>query len=147
MGMRMSQGSRRRSACRAGVLGLLLWTGGESFGAQETEPDLEPTVEESTADTAWWNGDRLFGDWVGPRLALEERGIEIEALLTEDVAGLVSGGVDRGTYSLGAFELAFAFDLEALVGWKGAEFVVNNTLIGGHRLSKKVGDWQWTSNI
>jgi len=73
--------------------------------------------------------------------------ILLQATYTGEVMSNASGGVKRGTRYLDNFDLVFEADMEALVGWNGAQVHVYGLYNNGHSISDLVGDTQAVSNI
>ena len=63
--------------------------------------------------------DHLFGDWGGLRTQLHDLGIDLTLDWTAEVAGNVSGGVQRGATYAGQVGLEADVDWEKLAGFKG----------------------------
>jgi porin len=78
----------------------------------------------------------LFGDWMGVRSSLADRGVTVAALVIADPFGNVSGGVRRGAadYNLAAFGIIFHTD--RLFGWHGGQFHVGFAENFGTSLSR-----------
>jgi porin len=89
-----------------------------------------------------------LGDWGGTRSAMEERGIAFGIHYTQEVLGVLSGGLSRGTEYNGLLELDLDLDLEKFVGWKGATIHAAGFAAAGESLSERhVGDEGNVSNI
>lgn len=73
--------------------------------------------------------------------------ILLQATYTGEVMSNASGGLKRGTRYLDNFDLVFEADLEALVGWNGAQVHIYGLYNNGHSISDLVGDTQAVSNI
>ena len=77
--------------------------------------------ESASSLEKWWAGKRGTGDWLGPRPALEDRGINITGKWIGTFYGVAAGGLDRR----GAFDQSLHFDLKVdfarLTGWAGLE--------------------------
>ena len=73
--------------------------------------------------------------------------ILLQATYTAEVIGNASGGLRRGTRYLDNFDLVFEADMEALVGWNGAQLHVYGLYNNAHSISDLVGDTQAVSNI
>lgn len=91
----------------------------------------------------------LLGDWGGLRSALEQRGVDAEAVLTLDAMQNLEGGAKRDGTVLGNFDLTFTADTARAGWWENGTFFLY--LLGdfnaGGLLTDKVGDLQGTSNI
>lgn len=73
--------------------------------------------------------------------------ILLQATYTGEVMSNASGGMRRGTRYLDNFDLVFEADMEALVGWNGAQVHVYGLYNNGHSISDLAGDTQAVSNI
>lgn len=73
--------------------------------------------------------------------------ILLQATYTGEVIGNASGGLKRGARYLDNFDLVFEADMEALVGWDGAQVHVYGLYNNGHSISDLAGDAQAVSNI
>lgn len=71
----------------------------------------------------------------------------LQATYTAEVIGNASGGLKQGTRYLDNFDLVFEADMEALVGWNGAQVHIYGLYNNGHSISDLVGDTQAVSNI
>ncbi|MBE1529953.1 porin [Sphingopyxis sp. OAS728] len=71
----------------------------------------------------------------------------LQATYTAEVIGNASGGLKRGTRYLDNFDLVLEADMEALVGWNGAQLHVYGLYNNGKSISDLVGDAQAVSNI
>ncbi|MHA4837543.1 carbohydrate porin [Sphingopyxis sp. MSC1_008] len=71
----------------------------------------------------------------------------LQATYTAEVIGNASGGLKRGTRYLDNFDIVFEADMEALVGWSGAQVHVYGLYNNGRSISDLVGDTQAVSNI
>lgn len=89
----------------------------------------------------------LFGSWGGLKDKWAESGVTVEAVVTGDIMGLVSGGIDRGLYQTFAYQLTTSVDTETAGLWKNGTFVVSGLALTGQPLNQVVGDYQWSNNI
>lgn len=89
----------------------------------------------------------LFGDWGGSKNTLQENGIAVEGVVIADVAGVVSGGRERGAVHTVLYSLGIETDTAEAGLWEDGTFVVNLVGITGGPIYQKVGDFQFTSNI
>ncbi len=109
-----------------------------SAAAFAGSPSLKtPIIESDLKTERWAGGDYFFGDWGGARTRLAEKGVTFDSYYVANPAGLVSGGKTRGngfTY-VDNFYLGVAFDLEKLVGWRGATFAVSGINRAGGSLT------------
>ena len=89
----------------------------------------------------------LLGDWGGKRSALAEKGIDIEAVATVDVLGVVSGGIEQGVESPANFDLAVQIDTGKAGWWNNGTlrlYLLGNT---GGDTTNLLGALQVASNI
>ncbi|WP_260929273.1 carbohydrate porin [Novosphingobium sp. 9] len=97
----------------------------------------KPADDDQSASDA---GDAKKG--IGPLSVIGNRwahdGIRIRALLTNDVAGNVTGGVHRGTGNVGQFYIGADLDMNKLVGWKGGALHFTLYHDYGRSLAKQV---------
>lgn len=91
--------------------------------------------------------DALFGSWSGLRDQWAESGVTVEAVVTGDVMGLVSGGLDRGLYQTFAYQLTATVDTAAAGMWENGTFMFSGIALTGQPLNSYVGDYQWSNNI
>ncbi|MBJ7259806.1 MAG: carbohydrate porin [Chthoniobacterales bacterium] len=85
----------------------------------------------------WWRGDSLTGDWWGTRNWLDkDKGIEFSGTYTTDLAGNPIGGMEQGFTYTDNIAFGLKFDLEKLVGWRGATFTIAATDRNGTSLSQ-----------
>ncbi len=84
-----------------------------------------------------------------PRQHLEERGIDIEAILTTDIMHNIDGGIERDSTLLGNLDLTLEIDTEKAGLWKNGTFFIYGlgNFNTGKLLTEIVGDFQTTSNI
>lgn len=85
-----------------------------------------------------------------PRSANEQidRGVNLSAVYTAEVRGVVAGGIDRGVRYLDNLDLQVALDADRLLGWHGARLFLYGIYNNGRPLSPAlVGDLQGVSNI
>jgi porin len=71
----------------------------------------------------------------------------LQVTYTGEVIGNASGGVRRGTRYLDNLDIVFEADMEALIGWKGAQVHIYGLYNNGKSISDLVGDTQAVSNI
>ncbi len=71
----------------------------------------------------------------------------LDATYTPEVMANVSGGIDRGTRYLDNLDLVLETDMEALLGWRGAELHLYGLYNNGNSISELVGDAFAVSNI
>ncbi len=95
-----------------------------------------------------WEREYATGDWNGMRTLLAEHGVIFNFTYAADPIGVVSGGIRRGVFYNGFFDLGTDIDLEKLAGWKGGKFHVNGFYPHGENGSANyVGDIGTFSNI
>jgi len=71
----------------------------------------------------------------------------LQLTYTGEVIGNASGGVRRGTRYLDNFDIVLEADMEALVGWNGAQVHIYGLYNNGKSISNLVGDTHAVSNI
>jgi porin len=81
----------------------------------------------------------LSGDWNGARKSLAETGVQLRLQYINQTAHNVSGGDRRATAYADQIFAAGIFDLEALWGWKGAEFQIEVANRNGASVSSEAG--------
>lgn len=89
----------------------------------------------------------LLGNWGGILPYLSEKGIETELILTHDVIGNTSGGLDTGTSNLGNVDLTFTVDAGKVGLWDNGTFFFYVLGDYGDDPTEKIGDVQVTDNI
>jgi porin len=89
----------------------------------------------------------LLGNWGIERSKLEENGLAIEAISTNDIISNVSGGLNQTTGVLGNFDLTFGLDTEKSGLWNGGTFFLYFLGNYGKDPSTYIGDSQVTNNI
>jgi porin len=96
-----------------------------------------PILQADTKRDRWVDGDYFFGDWGGARTRLAESGVTFDSYYVMNPAGLASGGKTNGTgfTYVDNFYLGVTFDLEKLVGWRGAQFAVSGINRSGGSLT------------
>ncbi len=82
-----------------------------------------------------------------PGSVIAVRGLDLEAIYTTDLFANLQGGRGRDASYLHNIDLTVGFDLERLVGWKGAHLFVYGLGNHGGNPSTHVGDAQGVSNI
>jgi porin len=94
-------------------------------------------AEAFAADSQW-----MTGDWGGERTALLDKGIDIQMAYVGEVAGNLRGGYNNShaTRYADQFTLGAAIDLQKLLGWQDAQFMVqlsdtNGSSINDDRIS------------
>lgn len=77
----------------------------------------------------------LFGDWLGARTWLEDKGVTTTLSFVTNLAGNVSGGRDQGFTHADNLGLDFHLDLEKILGIDGASFLLNMSQRSGSSVS------------
>jgi porin len=62
--------------------------------------------------------EELTGDWAGRRTRWKDKGVVLDASLTQFYQSVASGGIESGSEYNGTAQAALAFDLEKLAGWR-----------------------------
>ncbi len=125
------------------AMGILLatWAWATPGEAQETPAENEQDAGKKTEDAApshsagLWERDVLTGDWGGLRSSLEDKGLQLGSIYTNEVLGNPTGGTRQGAIYEGRLELFATLDLAKAVGWSGGLFHVNAYQIHGRGLS------------
>jgi porin len=78
----------------------------------------------------------LFGDWMGARTALAERGIRFNMLFIADPFGNVTGGERRGASDYNLLGFGVTLRTDQLLGWRGGQFHVGFAVNFGNSLTK-----------
>lgn len=110
-----------------------------SASALAGSPSLRgPMIESDQPKERWVDGDYFFGDWGGARTRLAEKGITFDSYYVSNPAGLASGGLTGGTgfTYVDNFYLGVTFDLEKLIGWRGAQFAISGINRDGGSLTE-----------
>ena len=131
----------RRQVAQIIVIGLT-GTIATVFTAQAAEPTEPPA--------SIWEQDTLTGDWGGARTALKEKnGIEFKIEYTDEVFGVMTGGVRREPSYEGQLHFSVNTDLDKLIGWSGAKthFTVFQIHDSGHNVIENSGSIADPSNI
>ena len=81
----------------------------------------------------------LFGDWLGLRTYLSERGIDFQFGYISELAGNANGGIRRWTDYADQIQAGVTFDLERLAGLHDAKFQVTYTQRTGRDLVADAG--------
>ncbi len=89
----------------------------------------------------------LFGDWLGFRQSLEDKGIAMDSVLTLDTIGNVSGGLERKAVFLGNYDLTASIDTEKAGLWADGTIFTYILANFGEAPSSIVGDTQASDNI
>ncbi len=91
--------------------------------------------------------DGVLGDWAGLKSATSEHGLELEAVVTNDLIGNVSGGLRRDTAFLQNYDFTATLDTEKAKLWDGGTAFFYLLGLTGEPPSALVGDLQVTDNI
>ena len=92
----------------------------------------------------------MTGDWGGARTALKEKnGIEFKIEYTDEVFGVMTGGVRREPSYEGQLHFSVNTELEKLIGWSGAKthFTVFQIHDSGHNVVENSGSIADPTNI
>ena len=89
----------------------------------------------------------LFGNWGGLRDNATANGLDVEAVLTTDLLGVVSGGVDTGFEAPFNFDLIFTLNTSTAGWWQNGTFSIYFLGNAGGDPSTHAGDLQVSSNI
>lgn len=95
-----------------------------------------PNPTNPIGSSEWWEGENLTGDWWGIRNALHKEGVDIIANYTTNIAGNPVGGNKQGFTYTDNWYYGLQLDLEKLINWKGATFVVSGLDRNGTSLSQ-----------
>ncbi len=96
---------------------------------------------------SWLDQERLGGDWLGLHGALAERGVDVEAGWTAELARVLDGGArERSTFHH-LLDINVTFDLDRLTAIPGATLYADGYVLNGRQLSNDVGDYQGVSNF
>jgi porin len=138
-------------AWRLAATVALCLAGGEPGDAEESRPVYEgaggdPRISVSQPETTSQASGGYsrsiepslgpFGDPLGLRPVLKERGIEYSLTYIADILGNPVGGVRRGAVVEDRLNLRLNLDLERLAGWEGATIHANAYFIHGTGLSR-----------
>lgn len=117
----------------------------------EPEPaapsETDPSKREWFGGLSWWEWSRATGDWGGARTALEDRGLSFGASYMFDYVGAWSGGVSGKSTLARLFDLNATLDFDKAFGIKGGSLFVDFQVMAGNSPTRRVGDFQSTSNI
>jgi porin len=115
----------------------------DSFAQDEAIPSKRRGDLES-----WLRQDYGTGDWLGARTGLEDKGVTISGGYTAEVWGNTTGGLERGAVYTGLLDFGAEFDVEKLIGWKGASVSTTWLWLSGRDASVDlVGNFLTISNI
>ncbi len=102
----------------------------------------------STRFSVWLGAAAVFLASLVRPVEAEENAVEVHGGLTQEILGVVSGGLQRtGEYNL-LVSASISADLGQLLGWSGAIFSASGYAVGGSSLSAAaIGDSSNVSNI
>lgn len=89
----------------------------------------------------------MTGDWGGGRTWLEDKGITVDAAFIWEWSSVWSGGVNERASDRRMYDVSSGFDLEKMVGLKGAQVFLDAYFTESSGGSEDVGDFQGISNI
>ncbi|MFM9959111.1 MAG: carbohydrate porin [Phycisphaerales bacterium] len=115
-----------------------------------SEKAAVPTASEARewfGGKAWWEWSRATGDWGGARTALEDHGLTLSGSFIFDLVGAWSGGRDQRSISARLFDFNAMLDLDKAFGIKGGSVFADFQVLSGNSPSRRVGDFQGTSNL
>lgn len=93
--------------------------------------------ENSVGSSDWWDGPTLSGDWWATRSSLDERGVEITASYTNNIAGNPVGGRTQGFTYTDNVSFGLLLDFEKLAGLTGLSLTISGLNRTGRSLSEK----------
>lgn len=89
----------------------------------------------------WYEKERITGDLMGLRPAMEDAGLTPFAYYNAIVAANVSGGVESEQDYASDVYFGMKFDLEKLLGWKDTVFTVSGIDRHGNTIAPEVGSY------
>ncbi len=100
-----------------------------------------------SAQAAGGESPYLLGGWGGARDAWSARGLDLEAVISVDVLGVVDGGLDEGFEAPSNLDLILSLDTATAGWWQNGTF--NIYFLGniGGDPSTRAGDLQVSSNV
>jgi len=98
-------------------------------------------VREDPGFASWLGRQSLTGDWGGLRSSFKDKGIDLSANFTTDIAGNPSGGRERDFTYAGFLQASAGLDLEKLISLKGWALTISNYLASGNNLSNGLGNF------
>ncbi len=99
------------------------------------------TVDSPPPDSDWWHGQYLTGDWNAERQKLADEGVTPFFTYDAIMAGNVSGGLKQGGPLYGQnLGFGLTFDMQKLVGWKGATINISGVDRAGNTIRPDVGN-------
>jgi porin len=126
---------------------------GHEEGARTREPQAAAEAATEAAEREWfkglpvWKWSHVTGDWGGGRTFLEDKGLEINASYIWDWSSVWSGGLNEKASDRSMWDVSANFDLEKMVGLKGATVFLDAYFTESSGGSEDVGDYQGISNI
>jgi porin len=99
-------------------VGVITSTGATQAPGSTTQP----------AATGLLQREELTGDWGGLRTRWEDRGVVVDASLTQFYQGVASGGIETGSEYNGTAQAGLELDLEKLAGWQYWSAEIETTL-------------------
>jgi porin len=157
--MAQNAASDPEPAAVAEAMEMELLEGPQNLPGQEpgdrTRPEAAPEPDAAKADEPrewfggkpYWEWSRAAGDLGGVRTALENWGLTLAGSHTLDLVGAWSGGLDHRSTSARLLDFNATLDLEKVFGLKGGSVYVDTQVSGGNSPSRRVGDFQGTSNL
>ena len=115
------------------------------LAAQDTVEILREQQEDfvpSPPATPWWEWDAATGGWLGARIWLQDRGIELFGgyNYTLQSAVSVSGSAGSSWIYSGMLDYGVQLDLEKLAGWPGASVQTTWLWIHGNSIEESIQD-------
>ena len=86
--------------------------------------------------TKWLECDRMLDNCGGPRVWLEDHGVDFFGGYTAEVWGNTTGGLKRGTVYTGLLDFGANLDFDKMLGWKGASFSTTWLWLSGRDASE-----------
>lgn len=134
-------------------------SGSPSLPGQEPGDRTRPAIEAEPAaangnEPRDWFGHKPYWEWSGAagdiggvRTALEQWGLTLAGSYTLDLVGAWSGGRDQRGTSARLLDINATLDFEKAFNIKGGSAFVDVQVSGGNSPSRRIGDFQGTSNI
>jgi len=143
----VTSGARFFACVRAGVVSFLGWVSLSAQGAPadtsnsvgtSSHPPAKQSLSDST--TTWLNGEYFTGEWSGVRKQLASEGVTPYFTYDAIMAGNVAGGLKQGSAYGQNLGFGLTFDMQKLVGWKGATININGVDRAGATVRQDVGN-------
>lgn len=122
-----------------------------SFGATPLKAEYsrfwdfyDPHPSNFIGSSEWWNGEVALGDWWGVRNYLADGGIEFSLTYTNNIAGNPVGGKTQGFTYTDNLGFGASVNLDKVIGWEGATFIVSGLNRAGTSLSEQYIGNQFT---